>query len=432
MKKIVLLLIPALLMFSACQGGGSSINPSSGESSSELPPEPTYPTPSELLERATNDSFTVTINITCYSGGEFHDDGTYQIRKDGSKVSYLENILDNGNESFDEIFIGNKVGADQVDSYYKYNNHWLYTEDSVNEISRTYADFEDIVHMFYDIITGTECTWTYDEENHVYHGDGNEPDKIYLVDIELCIGFFSSISIISDDGDLRDEIVMTISEHNRTIINIPNTPVTTLFNKLTVLADTYYGLTNFTLESTYYSEVDGEVIDEGVATYEILTRVYPSAIGDDTVFVIKRTVGDASDFFLRHTSSTGDHQYYYADSEQGSVEEIKESYFEDVMGDIYFVASIKAQHQDYLALMISQINEMSDNHINVEFDYSLLITGFYPTCVIDFNNDNLITSYNLSFDGNIVLDSRLCPATFLNTYLTSNVGTTNFTFPDIA
>ena len=95
MKKLTLLLIPALLALSACKP--TPVNPSSSgdepssQSSSEAPLP--IPTIDELIESSTNGKYRITVTIDDYDNGEFHDRVSYRITRDGDSIFSISGRL---------------------------------------------------------------------------------------------------------------------------------------------------------------------------------------------------------------------------------------------------------------------------------------------------------------------------------------------------
>ena len=439
MKKLALLLIPALLAMTACKPEtpvtSSSQDQPSSESSSEAPAIPTI---DELIDAVLADSFTATVVIKNYDQGQFHDDTIAQLLKDGNKMARRSGESDGGDSYvFEDEFFGVLEGED-LTSYYLKNGYWLATNEYVDEVGAAFEFIDELVDIFEDVKTGLNNDWVYNQERATYYGKSRKGAEIkFDCKLALCPGFFSSINVTIEDtrDGYKQNTFVTISDHNATVVNLPETPISDIADKLNVLGAKGKTLTNFRVDYSYlmeFSEEDEELLVPREETkYEVLTTVYPTATGDETFLVIKRTTAYDCVFYGRLTDYEGKESYYCIRDEGENWETTTSNdFYTGAYNEAFFQEDLGNSDADELAQVIEEIYAIEDNHISFRIiNINPSTTGLTPDYSIDFTNDDIVTDLHVSFRGEITEEGDPCFANIDMRHTTSCVGTVDFSFP---
>ena len=393
MKKLTLLLIPALLAISACQGGGSSVEPSSSgapssEPSSSVEPssseEPLpIPTMEELILAYETNTFTLDLSRLSYDGDALTYDAYVEIQKDGEKVAYLEREVDEqGEYHYVPLAYGENVDYEMY-SYYQYEEHWLVKKGFVEGTETAQDVLSGIYSIFNDVEVGDEFEWTHDEEAAIYFGVKVEHGFRFECTIQLCPGFFSGIIYKSIDVNNEDDYTINtfaVANYCSTVVTLPETPVSYIFDSLNSMAASMRYVDSFTLdyEKVTYTEHSSTSLTKNikvvndVANREVLVEVVMNNL--PTHYFYK----DSWDELGQHT--------YYAKENDGDWEEADYDRYQRVTSEAFTCYEIDSfDSQESLAAFIKHVVTCEEG--NFTFDSETESLEFFNSFSFSFDTD---------------------------------------------
>ena len=366
MKKLTLLLIPALLALTACQKGGGSSEPVNPSSSGELPSsesssEEPAPIPSidALLGFLENDSFTVDCAQKEYEGAELTDSEISQVRKDGTRdnldVEYLIPVGSERRAVELETFYFVHAEGDDITMYYQENGFWISSSMPTRRVMRYPIALEmlnSISFLAYDINANEEYTWTYDEEAATYHGVSDGLDAHSEVSFELCSGFFSRIEVLVEytEEEVDHTIITTItaSEHNTTEVELPATPVSEIFDAMCGMFNVLKNASSFTVER------DIHVVEGDYSQNIVFYVTYDSDIEQIDV---KAIINNAYVYYYRQTYDEGSYSYAYRTPATDWTSMTDEEFSSAISGAFEICNFVNCQRPDSLARAIIELIE---------------------------------------------------------------------------
>ena len=320
MKKLTLLLIPALLALSACQGGGSSINPSS-ESSSE---SPRLPTIDELIDASADGKYQLTAIIENYDDGELDERFSYRLSRDGDKL-YREAGVEDGEEfEYEPEMYGVLTGLGEGETYVLINDVWVIEPDVHDKIYEGFGFFMDVTNYFIDIKDCFDNDWTFDEENAQYHGVNKEGFDPFEATVQLVPGFFSTFNIhVSGDG-FDQRLYLKAAYLNEIEVVLPEVTANKITDDMWAVNVTYMSAISFTMSLE-------EKVHNDFEDYE-RSYLYKMVFDPETITTtLKAVYPDESIRYFRCV----DGEDYYAKTPSTDWEEIDESDFESAMQPLF-------------------------------------------------------------------------------------------------
>ena len=392
MKKLALLLIPALLALSACNNKSNPVNPSSGElpsseTSSEEPPR--MPTIDELMEATKDGDYELTITIEDYDEGRLHDIVSYKVRKEGLKVAYLNSEYDEHAQKFvyEEQYYGNVVNEEVV-SYYQENGHWLYVEDGIDEVESAYSLVGELLEIFDDIKTQEVYEWTSDAEHGTYHGEGRRSGVNFEGDLQLDIGFFSSLHIVTEDreDEYRQITDITASKFGTAKVNLPETPLSEIFVSMGNIATAMNHLNSYTIKCV-----------QGETSYVGKVQIFRDA----RYMLIEWTYDGHTTLLKDEWDDHGIDSYYIynfgGDQWQTTTKEV----FESISSLIFVSDELNAYgDQDEFAQDVAEVVEWKDGEFSLSLESAIILdvkfdANTYVLSEMNVNGNNP-TTYSYS------------------------------------
>ena len=359
MKKITLLLIPALLAVTGCKT--TPITPSiSSESSlsstTELPPEPEYPTPEELLANFRKANFTLAIKIEDYNDGELGFYNSFRTLYDSNKVEFKKHT------PLVTTAYGIKHG-DIIDSYYLVRNNWVLVEDYVtNDTSSAYGVFDSIDMAFADITVGALCHWSFDAENYIYHAESKTTSEPFYLDVSLSKDFFSEILCTIKDGDYIRYMTITPTNYGRTRITLPDTPCNTIFDTLKEVGPTMRSLNSFDLT---YVEMDAVSSEIFLQNHYVVKKV----LEEKTIYVQVKTAEDTV-LYRDRWDDNDEHVYHKTPFGREDWEEISYSTYLEATDTAFIGDNVDLYPDvDSFAYYVTNVGTVSDSELEFTMKY---------------------------------------------------------------
>lgn len=326
MKKLALLLIPALLALSACKqqpvtpSGSSGEQPSSETSSSE---EPRIPTIDDLIETSTEGKYRITVTIDDYDNGDFHGRVSYRVTRDGDKLFREKGVKVEEEFEYSPQMYGVLTGPGEGETYHLINDCWVVAPEVYDEIYRGFGVFSDITNWFIDIRDGVDYTWTFNEETNQYHGESE--DKSFEADVQLVPGFYSSFNVhIVYDDELESYFWFEADLLGEVEVVLPEITANRIVDDMWAVRDTYMRAFSFTMS-----------LEEKREAY---TRVYLYKIAYDSeenTITLKVVNYDETVRYYRSANNK-----YYAKTPNTDWEEISEDTFEEAEERLFDVRDL--------------------------------------------------------------------------------------------
>ena len=357
MKKLTLLLIPALLVLTSCKNEPVTPASSSGElpssESSSEEPAPTIPTPRELMSYFTNDSYALEVTQAEYGiEDEPISEDEFTLHKEGDLLNTnLEILAPYEEEGLRTLCFANVKENADVTYYYQVGENWIkepfefHPRRAKNPLEVVADLLMSTYDLFADIEVGEQFAWTYDEENAIYHG--NDGEGVYVT-LELCLGFFSTLEVEVNFED--DHMVTTVnaSGHKSTRVVLPETPVSEMFDaiyNMYSLLDSCYSYT----VSCNYSYIDN---DATVTRNYLYKLVRDDETGD---MDIKLVVDNDSAYYYRRDAE--ENKYYWKAAGGEWTEFSEDEFYEAVSGAFEVFDFLSCPDQEVLAAVTSEIVE---------------------------------------------------------------------------
>ena len=326
MKKLTLLLIPALLALSACKqqpvtpSGSSGEQPSSETSSSE---EPRIPTIDDLIETSADGKYRITVTVDDYDNGDFHDRVSYRVTRDGDKLLRESGVKVEEEFEYSPEMYGVLTGPGEGETYSLINDCWVIEPEVYDEIYRGFGIFQDITNWFTDIRDGVDYTWTFNEETNQYHGESE--DKSFEADVQLVPGFYSSFNVhMVYDEQYESYFWFEADLLGEVEVVLPEITANRLTDDMWAIHDTYMNASSFTMSM--------EEKREDYTRVYLYKFVYDSEEDTTTLKVVNY------DETVRYYRSANNK--YYSKTPDTDWEEIDEGAFEDVERRLYEVCDL--------------------------------------------------------------------------------------------
>lgn len=326
MKKLALLLIPALLALSACKqqpvtpSGSSGEQPSSETSSSE---EPRIPTIDDLIETSTEGKYRITVTIENYNNGDFHDRVSYRVTRDGDKLFREDGVKVEEEFEYSPEMYGVLTGPGEGETYSLINDCWVIEPEVYDEIYDGFGIFLDITNWFIDIRDGVDYTWTFNEETNQYHGESE--DKSFEADVQLVPGFYSSFNVhIVHDEEYESYFWFEADLLGEVEVVLPEITANRIVDDMWAVRDAYMNASSFTMS-----------LEEKREGY---TRVYLYKIAYDSeenTITLKVVNYDETVRYYRSANNK-----YYSKTPNTDWEEIDEDTFEEAEERLFDVCEL--------------------------------------------------------------------------------------------
>ena len=437
MKKLALLLIPALLAMSACNDTpvipSSSGEQPSSESEASSEPAPEYATVPEAITMLQEGSYQVDLLLEIY-GDDDEEKASDELRLIVQDKKLQGLSLSNGG-GFVTLGYLDFSDDDTPVTYYQYNGQWLKDEGLFDPIKDIYEDLVVVYNMFVDIERPTMMDeWTYDAQTGIYHGVGETSMETVDVYVQMTKTFFSEIKMLTvqKSNGMHGDITFTVSNVGTAEVVFPDTPVTDIFDKCTFAASKFRTVTSFTTEVTHYAEADGSVIDNRGARYSVMIEKYFTEDQYLYLHIVKKETASLTSYYLgwylADGSGQGGSKY---NNNTGEWEDIETSQFENEVGDIFFVEELDFDSQETIVDNLHEIFEVKDDSVWFSLDYSESMTGFYPEVLLEFDENNYMTKFRMYFKGDVyeVPSGTHHKYAVTNVYQMSKINETEFDYP---
>ena len=329
MKKLFLLLLPSLLLFSGCK---PQPNPSF-YSSSDLPPSESssqessessssehwaVPTIDEILNALLNDSYEVSgVQMTFVDGHEV-DSMWRNVLKEGTEDDFdieYQVLVDSHHlpREYETSYFLSCEGYN-CSMYTEENGFWVSSHIFLKDKSDDNPVALDILDSIYDVIADVEeeeqFNWTYDDRTATYYGDKITDTIYYQARLVLCPGFFTSLQVDMDylDEDLAKVSEVRISNHNETHVEIPKTPINDMYSDILNSYFVFRDCTSFTVERDLhiqdeYQDITQHTLFKLVHDYDTDQLDVKIVINNETTYYYRQTYVDDYVFEYRRSDS---------------------------------------------------------------------------------------------------------------------------------
>lgn len=353
-----------VLALSACNGKQKPSS-SSGNQSSEEPL--TIPTPAELVETFQDGSFKLTIfegeyDVPDEGEAQEPEDFEYayslQIHKEGAmenaKVAYLMGYYGEDGYEYKNPVYGETINSD-IYSYEFEDPYWLRDPQYSKEIESTFDVLTGIIAMFQDIEEGSEYTWTHNEENNSYHGEYDGGFNTISIDLDLCLGFFDKIVMLSTFNGKVTKNLLQASDFNKTVVELPDAPISDIFDNMMEMYKVFEHADSFTLNRRI--EVNKEVMQ---------TAVFKVVNGQDDELTIKVTLNNQTASTYYHRVKDGNNYVFTYKTGDGEWTSCSSDDFEDLLRGInYPISFLNCPGPQVLAMVTSRVIESNDNSFSL-------------------------------------------------------------------
>ena len=358
MKKLTLLLIPALLVLTSCKNEPVTPASSSGElpssESSSEEPAPTIPTPRELMSYFTNDSFALDVTQVQYGiEGEPISEDSFTLHKEGDLVNTnLEILAPYEEEGLRTLCFANVKENADVTYYYQVGENWIkepyefYSRRAKNPLEIAADLLMSTYDLFADIEVGEEFAWTYDEENAIYHGE-DDVHGVYAT-LELCLGFFSGLEVEVNYEDEHLVTTINASGHKSTRVVLPETPVSEMFDAMYNMFQLLDSCNSYTVNCNY-SFIDHDATVTRNYLYELVRD------GEEGDMEVKLVVDNDSTFYYRRDAEES--KYYWKQAGGEWTEFSEEEFYEAVSGAFEVFDFLSCPDQEILAAVTREVVE---------------------------------------------------------------------------
>lgn len=441
MKKTILVLLPALLLMSACKPAPtpSPVDPSSGgeqpssESGDSSEPLPEYATVPEAITMLQEGSYQLDLLI------EIYDDNDEEKVGDELRLlvqdKKLQGLTFTNGRDFTTFGYLDFSDDDMPMTYYQYNGQWLKDEGLIDPIKDLYEDLEVVYNMFVDIERPTMMDeWTYDAQTGIYHGVGETSMETVDVYVQMTKTFFSEIKMLTvqKSNGMHGDITFTVSNVGTTEVVFPDTPITDIFNKCTFAASKFRTVTSFTVEASHFAQDGESVIDNRAARYSVMIEKYFTEDQYLNLYIVRKETALLTSYYLgwyiAGGSGQGGSKY---NNNTGEWEDISTSQFENEVGEIFFVGELDVDSQETLVDTIYELFEVTDSSVWFNMDYSEKMTGFYPEVLLEFDENDYMTKFRVAFSGDVyeIPSGTHHSYAILNVYQMSKINDTQFDYP---
>ena len=438
MKKLSLLLLPVLLMATACKTTSTSVTSSGGEQPSSesgvsSEPLPEYATVPEVITMLQEGSYQLDLLI------EIYDDNDEEKVGDELRLlvqdKKLQGLTFTNGRDFTTLGYLDFSDDDMPMTYYQYNGQWLKDEGLIDPIKDLYEDLEVVYNMFVDIERPTIMDeWTYDAQAGIYHGVGETSMETVDVYVQMTKTFFSEIKMLTvqKSNGAHGDITFTVSNVGTTEVVLPDTPITDIFNKCTFAASKFRTVTSFTVEASHFAQDGESVIDNRAARYSVIIEKYFTEDQYLNLYIVRKETALLTSYYLGWYivggSGQGGSKY---NNNTGEWEDISASQFENEVGEIFFVDELDFDSQETLVDTIYELFEVTDSSVWFSMDYSDKMTGFYPEVLLEFDENDYMTKFRVAFRGDVyeIPSGTYHNYAILNVYDMSKINDTQFDYP---
>lgn len=437
MKKIGLLLLPALLITTACKTTSTSVTSSGGDVSSTSDSSSVEPirfaTPQEALRFLKEESYTFNIKSDYYGDDtEGKESNRLRLRREGLIVEGSELVEDDEGTHFEPVCYLDSTNEDAEQSYYLENGFWL-RKDGVSKQVDQFLDHLTVAeNMLGDVVEPEIVEWSYDEEKGIYHGDTTTSDTHAEFFIQMSPVFFDEIKIFTTSvaGSFHADVTITVKDAGSTVVELPETPVIDICNKIDALVTNYRQLPNFTLETLEYLALNGVPKMNDSIKFEIMTDHQETDSGHVDSYEIKRTFKDEV-LYIDGTFINGQFSSAYIyDSEDEKWDEVTSEVFEGYTDEIFFFEDFSIMTPEFLAGVLYEIKEVGNTRIKfVISNPDADIQNYHPEATLEFSNNDIVTLYNLFFDGTVIVDGTEYDYSINQNFSVTKVGETSFDHP---
>lgn len=311
MKKITLLLIPALLALSACNITYSRINSSKEPTSESSEEGPRFATIIEVISYLKRGKYEFNVKREKYIS-DLKDDGDIFLTKlnyDSKKIEGF-NYVENEDEGYYETSFFADDSGKKYYSYIKENGHWLKEVGMIPLVEESVTYLEMCDEIFNDIRHPTALTWNYDENKGLYTAEARDGNDTLTISLQLTKTFFSefTISVYRDSDTSYDDIAITTNNVGEITVTLPETPVSTIYEDLHYISIYFQGVSSYSLnihEVTY---------EEQPITRDVNVKVMDS--WSNRELLVEINIAGIASYFKDTWDNNYDHTYYrYVDED---------------------------------------------------------------------------------------------------------------------